>query len=86
MHVLAWCGICGGSFALSQVQGGNGRCPRCGEPLAPEYTTVFGDTVRQLLTAANALQGAIRQLHAVAPPLHVDSRSICADLDIGTDS
>lgn len=87
MRLMAWCGACGGSFALSEVvDGAVGRCPRCGDPLAPEYTAVLGVTVHQLLTAADALDGAIRQLKAVAPSLHLDLQRLCADLDAAAES
>ncbi|MGH8870040.1 MAG: hypothetical protein ACRDYU_18885 [Actinomycetes bacterium] len=87
MNVTAWCGSCGGAFALSEVvHSGVGRCPRCAEVLAPDYTAVLAGAVRQYLSAADALEGATRQLRQIAPSLHVDRRRLSSDLDAAADS
>jgi hypothetical protein len=82
VNVRAWCGACGEAFGLLEVvDPGAGRCPRCGEALAPDYAPVLAAAVRQYVTAAEALEGATRQLRQVAPALHVDRRRLASDLD-----
>jgi predicted amidophosphoribosyltransferase len=87
VNVTAWCGTCGEAFPLIEaVHGVPGRCPRCGQQLAPDYTAVLAATIGQLVSAAAALEGATRQLHQIAPSLHVDRRRIAADLDAAAES
>ncbi len=82
MDVGAWCGHGGESFRLAELleSGWTGRCPRCGEQLAPGYTSVASTTARQLMTAVEALELALGQLRDVAPRLHIDVRRIAAEL------
>jgi len=49
--------------------------------LAPDYTPVLVAAVRDLLAAADALEAAARRVGDVAPPLHIDRRRLCADLE-----
>lgn len=83
MNVSAWCGRCGEAFRLLEVlEGGTaGACPRCGRQFASGYAAVLAGAVRQLVAAAESLDGAARQLGDVAPALHVDARKLCAELD-----
>lgn len=83
MNVRAWCGLCGQSFELSEVvvPAHAGRCPRCGELLAPDYTAVLTSAVRRLLAALAATDDAGHQLGEVAPRLHIDTRRMYASLD-----
>jgi len=83
MNVRAWCGLCGQSFDLSEVvaPAHAGRCPRCGELLAPDYTAVLTSAVRRLLAALAAIDDAAGQLGDVAPRLHIDTRRLYAALD-----
>ena len=82
MDVGAWCGHCGESFRLAELveDGFTGRCPRCGEDLAPGYAPVASAAVHDTLQAATALEGALARLRDVAPRLHVDGRKLTADL------
>lgn len=83
MDVGAWCGWCGESFGLTELVGSgwDGRCPRCGEQLARDYTPVASASAHQLLNATTALKQAVEQLQDVAPRLHVDVRRLRADLE-----
>lgn len=83
MDVGAWCGWCGESFGLGELvnDGWDGRCPRCGEQLAANYTPVAAASAHQLLDATKALALAVEQLRDVAPRLHVDVRRLRADLE-----
>jgi hypothetical protein len=83
MNLPARCGRCGGAFVLGEVveAGTAGRCPRCGELFAPGYSPVLASAVRQLLSATDAMEGAVRQLRALAPALQVDVSQIPAELD-----
>jgi len=83
VNLSAWCGGCGRAFPLAEVvvAGNAGHCPRCGRVLAPDYTPVLVAAVRDLLAAADALEAAARRVGEVAPPLHIDRRRLCADLE-----
>jgi len=82
VDVGAWCGHCGESFRLGELveDGFTGRCPRCGEDLAPGYGPVVSAAVHDLIRAATALEGAAGRLRDAAPRLHIDARKLCADL------
>jgi hypothetical protein len=82
MDLRAWCGHCGESFRLAELveSGFSGRCPRCGNDLAPGYTPVAGAAVHDLLAAATAFSEAGARLRDVAPRLHLDRRKLDADL------
>lgn len=85
MNVRARCLTCGDTFALPQLleEGAGGRCPRCGVVLAPSYTPVLDLAVRDLLAAADTLDGALRQVRGVAPGLEVDVRRLGMVLEAG---
>jgi hypothetical protein len=82
MDLGAWCGHCGESFRLAELveDGFTGRCPRCGEDLAPGYAPVASAAVHDAIRAATALEGAAARLRDVAPRLHIDARKLNADL------
>lgn len=85
MNVTARCADCGDTFSLVELlaPGAGGRCPRCGVLLAPGYTAVLDRTVRELLAAADALDGALRSVRDVAPRLDVDVRRLGISLEAG---
>jgi hypothetical protein len=87
VQVTAWCGWCGESFRLDEMtaQGFSGRCPRCGEPLSPDYTPVASAAVHELLDAAEQLSAAAIRLREVAPRLHLDARRLTADISESLD-
>lgn len=82
MELNAWCGICGQSFRLAElIEGGfSGRCPRCGEQLAADYTPIATAAVHELLAAADGLNRAGSRLAEVAPHLHIDGRGLAAEI------
>lgn len=82
MNVQAWCGVCGEPFGLAEVLAAEapGSCPRCGYAFAPSYAAVLSTAVRRLITAAETLGSAGRQLGEVAPHLHIDRQQLAADL------
>jgi hypothetical protein len=79
---MAWCGYCGESFGLDELTAGgfDGRCPRCGEHLSPDYTPVASAAVHEVITAVELLVAASRRLADVAPRLHLDVRKLSADV------
>jgi hypothetical protein len=82
MELRAWCGNCGDSFRLAELvdAGFSGRCPRCDQNLAAEYTPVVSAAVHELITAVAGLEHAASRLSESAPRLHVDTRKLAADV------
>jgi hypothetical protein len=82
VNLRAWCGHCGESFLLAELFAGGftGRCPRCGNDLAPGYVSVASAAAADVLAAATALSEAAARLRDVAPRLHIDVRKLNADL------
>jgi hypothetical protein len=82
VDIGAWCGHCGESFRLAELveDGFTGRCPRCGNDLAPGYGPVASAAVHDLMRAAGELENAANRIRDVAPRLHVDLRKLTADL------
>lgn len=70
----AWCGTCGQWFDLAEAvaPGAAGRCPRCGVPFAPSYEALLVGALQSLLQARAAEDAALRQIHDLAPRLHVE--------------
>jgi DNA-directed RNA polymerase subunit RPC12/RpoP len=86
MNVSARCGFCGETFRLVELISAGaqpGRCPRCGASFAPSYVPVLDTAVRELLAAADALEGALWQVREVAPQLDVDARRLGLALESG---
>ena len=86
MNVTARCDFCGETFRLVELVAAEGRpgcCPRCGALFAPSYTPVLDNAVRELLTAADALEGALWQIREIAPKLDVDARRLGIALESG---
>ncbi|MFZ5850363.1 MAG: hypothetical protein ACOYY2_03075 [Actinomycetota bacterium] len=82
MSLPASCAGCGAAFPLAEVlrPGTAGRCPSCGDDLAPGYGVVLTGAVSQALGAVDALRGALHQVDAVAPLLRVDVAAWAAAL------
>lgn len=85
MNILARCGWCGSSFAIAELlaPGADARCPRCGTELAPSYAALLDTALRELVSAADTLAGALWQIREVAPRLDIDVRRLGDDLEIG---
>jgi hypothetical protein len=85
--VTAWCGRCGQQFQLAEVLAPPhaGHCPRCGEPFAPDYTSVVAAAVRSFDVAAQELAAAGTSLREAAPRLHIDSAALAEQLRLALD-
>ncbi len=85
MRVVANCGWCGASFALTELlaAGSEGRCPRCAVSLAPDYAGVLDAALRDLSAAAEALAGSLWQVREVSPRLDIDVGRLASDLEVG---
>jgi DNA repair exonuclease SbcCD ATPase subunit len=65
MKIMATCQHCGRDFQLDQLIEGpviTGKCPWCGELLAPQYTALLPEVIRRAEGGGAELESALRML------------------------
>jgi hypothetical protein len=65
MKIMATCQHCGRDFQLDQLIEGpviTGKCPWCGELLAPQYTALLPEVIRRAERGGAELESALRML------------------------
>jgi hypothetical protein len=83
MRIRATCAACRRELLLEQLLEGpapSGRCPWCGEVLAPQNTPVLLDAVRRAEAAGRALESALATLRGGWARLRIDPASVLQPL------
>jgi hypothetical protein len=84
MKIMVICDKCGRDFLLSQLVDGpaiTGRCPWCGDLVAPGYVQMLPELIRQAENAGYQLGAAIKHLRGDWTHFRIRTESILGPLE-----
>ena len=84
MKIMVICENCGRDFLLSQLVEGpaiTGRCPWCGELVAPGYVQMLPELIRQAESAGSQLVAALTHLGGDWTRFRIRTDSILGPLE-----
>jgi hypothetical protein len=70
----------GRDFHVDQVIESGGSCPWDGEPFSADYAVTLVNALREIQVHGSALETALQQVAALAPPFTLDSETVLSDI------